>query len=323
MPFVSVIIPCYRAKENIIPTLAALEAQTFRDFDVILVDDCSPDGTYDFLCEAIQEYTISIRVIKNKKNTGPAGARNLGISFSTAEYIAFCDSDDTYELDYLQKMVAAVKDGTDMVFCNHKKLTPIGEEIARTSFPKKFLREGSSKQTILTLDVDALWMILIRRTIIAETPIPNLRNGEDMAVIPLLILKSERFAFVDDCLYNYVCYPGSLSTCAGEKVTSSLIASYAHLEGSIPARYKEELEFLGIRNLLYATLLNHFKYTKDKSKPKEILSNFEYNHPLWHKNRYLTEMPVYKRIFLRLAKWRMFFCVRILARIHQRLTEKR
>ncbi len=323
MPFVSVIIPCYRAKESITPTLAALEAQTYRDFNVILVDDCSPDGTYEFLCEAVRTYTTPMCVVKNSVNTGPAKARNLGVSLSTAEYIAFCDSDDTYEPDFLEKMVAAAGEGADMVFCNHKKVTPSGEEIARTSFPEDFPRKDASKKAILTLDADSLCTLLIRRAVITETPIPDLRNGEDMAVIPLLMLRSERFAFVDECLYNYICHPGSLSTSAGDKVTASLIASYAHIEENAADGCEEELEYLGVRNLVYGALLNHFKYTKDKTKPREILADFEEKHPHWHKNKYLSEMPVYKRVFLRFAKRRMFFCVRILARIHKRLTEKR
>lgn len=323
MPFVSVIVPCYCAKEYVMSTLDALEAQSYRDFEVILVDDCSPDGTYDFLNELIHRYTISMRVVKNPVNTGPAKARNLGVSLSEAEYIAFCDSDDTYEPDFLSKMVEAAKAEADMVFCNHKKVSPEGEEIARTAFPAAFRREGATKQEVLSLDADSLCTLLIRRRLLVETPIPNLRNGEDMAVIPLLMLKSERFAFVDDCLYNYVCHPGSLSTGAGEKVTASLIASYAHITENAPAEYGTEIEYLGIRNLIYGALLNHFKYTKDKQRAREILSDFEVKHPAWHKNPYVRQMPIYKRIFLRFARWRMLFCVRLLARIHKRLTEKR
>ena len=163
----------------------------------------------------------------------------------------------------------------------------------------------------------------MRRDIVTVTPQPNLRNGEDMAVIPLMMLKSGRFAFVDDCLYNYVCRPGSLSLSASATVVRSLEASYAHILANKPEGYDTEIEFLGIRNLLYGALLNHFKYTRDRKKPSEILSDFEKTHPAWHKNPYLKEMPRYKRIFLHFAKHRFFFGARLLAQLHKRLTEKR
>ena len=323
MPFVSVIVPCYRAKEYITPTLAAFAAQTYRDFEVILVDDSSPDDTYDFLLAQVSAYDYPIRVVKNPVNTGPAGARNLGVSLSEAEYIAFCDSDDSYEPDYLAKMAEAALAGADMVFCNHKKVTPEGSFISRTEFPADFLRENATKKDVLTLNADSLCTILLRRTTILTTPQPNLRNGEDMAVIPLLIAKSERFAFIDDCLYNYVCRPGSLSLSASEGTVRSLEASFAHILAHKPDGFEAEIEYLGIRNLIYGALLNHFKYTKDKKKPREILDNFEKSYPAWHKNPYIAGMPGYKRIFLRFAKRRFFLGVRLLSALHKRLTEKR
>lgn len=324
MPFVSVVVPCYKAKEYVTATLHALEAQTYRDFEVILVDDCSPDGTYEFLLETVKNYTVPMRVVKNPVNTGPAGARNLGTSVSEASYIAFCDSDDTYTPDFLAKMVAsATASDADMVFCNHKKVTPEGDEIAKTAFPEGFAGANASKKEILALDADSLCTLLIRREIVASIPQPELRNGEDMAVIPLMIMKSERFAFWDDCLYNYVCRPGSLSLSASEGVVRSLEASFAHILAHKPEGFETEIEYLGIRNLIYGALLNHFKYTKDKKKPREILDSFEKSYPAWRKNPYIADMPARKRLFLSFAKRRFFLGIRLLAYLHKRLTEKR
>lgn len=323
MPFVSVIVPCYCAKAYIATTLNALNCQVFRDFEVLLVDDCSPDNTYEFLLEIIKNYDFPARVIKNARNTGPAGARNLGVSLSQSSYIAFCDSDDTYTPDFLAKMVAsATASDADMVFCNHRKITPDGDEIAQTEFPNEIMCASKTKQQILTLNADSLCTLLIRRSIITNTPIPDLRNGEDMAVIPLMILHSERFAFVDECLYNYICRPGSLSLTASDRVTDSLIQAFQYIEENKPDGFSTEIEYLGIRNLLYGALLNHFKHTKDPQKPREILANFEKKYPTWHKNPYIADMPTRKRLFLAFAKRRFFLGIRLLAFLHKRLTEK-
>lgn len=103
-PIFSIVIPCYNSWRYMERGLHFLEKQTFIDFEVIFVDDCSTDDTYCQLEKYQQQSILSIRIIRNIKNSGPGESRNYGIKMAKGDYIAFLDSDDWYEVDFLEKM---------------------------------------------------------------------------------------------------------------------------------------------------------------------------------------------------------------------------
>lgn len=109
MSKVSVIIPCYNAAAYIDRCFKALENQTYKDFDVIVVDDCSTDNSIEIIEKYRATSKLTITIMKNDINSGPAASRNKGIRKSTAEYITFCDSDDWYEKRFPFKDVFSYK----------------------------------------------------------------------------------------------------------------------------------------------------------------------------------------------------------------------
>src|SRR4051812_5349711 len=102
MPLVSVIIPAYNRKAMLCESIDSVLAQNCRDFELIVVDDGSTDGTAD---ELAARYGTRIRVLK-QANRGVAAARNLGVSRSCGEYIAFLDSDDLWKPGKLTAQIA-------------------------------------------------------------------------------------------------------------------------------------------------------------------------------------------------------------------------
>ena len=321
MPLVSVVIPCYNAGEYIEKCLLALEAQSFSDFEVIAVNDCSTDDTAAVVRRFAETHDLKITCIDNEVNSGPAHSRNRGVGRSDAEYVAFCDSDDWYEPDYLQLMVEAARgNDADMVFCNSQKILPDGR-VVKIELISESCRVETAGDA-LRLGADSLWSILVKRSIVERTPQPDLRNGEDMAVIPLMILKSERFGVVTKPIYNYLCRPGSLSLSANERVVASMEASFDHIVKNQVAGYETEIEFIGVKNVVYGVLLNHFKYSKDRKKARELLARFESRFPRWWKNPYIESLPSYKRLFVRFARLGMLRTVCMMARVHKFLTEK-
>lgn len=105
MARVSVVVPVYNAEKYIGETLRSIGSQTFRDFDVHVVDDCSTDGSAAIIqafCAADDRFTYH----RSPSNFGgPAGPRNLGIEQSTGEYVAFCDADDLWVAHKLEKQL--------------------------------------------------------------------------------------------------------------------------------------------------------------------------------------------------------------------------
>jgi len=102
MPKVSVIVPVYNVEQFIQETIASVLAQTFTDFELIIVDDQSPDRSIE-ICEQFQDPRIKII---RQQNRGLAGARNTGIRHAQGEYIALLDSDDLWHPQKLEKHIA-------------------------------------------------------------------------------------------------------------------------------------------------------------------------------------------------------------------------
>lgn len=107
MPEVSIIIPAYRATAYIAEALDSVFAQTFRDFEVLVVNDGCPDT--DALEGVLEAYRPRIVYVKLEKNAGLAAARNAGILAATSPYLALLDADDLWEPDYLQTQLGMLK----------------------------------------------------------------------------------------------------------------------------------------------------------------------------------------------------------------------
>lgn len=105
---VSIITPCYNASEFIGQTIESVLAQTYQNFEMIIIDDCSTDNSIDVISKYIRKDN-RIKLIKLKNNSGSAVARNIGIKEAKGRYIAFLDSDDLWVPEKLIKQIAFMK----------------------------------------------------------------------------------------------------------------------------------------------------------------------------------------------------------------------
>jgi teichuronic acid biosynthesis glycosyltransferase TuaG len=144
MPRVSVIIPAFNAERHIRETLRSVQTQTYLDWEVVLADDCSTDGTLE---AAVALDDARVRVVQTSENSGPATARNLAIAAASGELLAFLDADDYWLPGYLagQTRLYDASGGTEgrvgIVASNARVLGPNGF-LARTyvdyiGFPEK------------------------------------------------------------------------------------------------------------------------------------------------------------------------------------------
>jgi len=137
MPKVSVIIPAYNAAPYIRATIDSVLNSTFKDFEVIVVDDGSTDETYKLL----QNISHKVKVIR-QENQGLSGARNTGIKNSTGEYIALLDSDDIWHQDKLKSQVEVLDLNPTVGLCFTE--FSLWNGVEEQSFPAK----------LISLDVD-------------------------------------------------------------------------------------------------------------------------------------------------------------------------
>lgn len=108
MPLISVIIPVYNVERFVEECLRSVFAQTMRDFDVIIVDDCSTDRSMEIVRRVCGECAgdIDVQILSTGKTSGVSVARNMGMDASTAQYIYFVDSDDYISADALEQMAS-------------------------------------------------------------------------------------------------------------------------------------------------------------------------------------------------------------------------
>ena len=213
MPIVSVIVPVYGVEQYLPRCIDSILAQTFSDYELILVDDGSPDGCPD-ICDKYAAKDSRIRVI-HKENGGVSAARNAAMDIACGEYVIFCDSDDSWDPQLLEKATKPLlTEGVDCVLFGLNICTDEG--IARTrSYPAEQY-EFHTEQDIVNYLIRVLlvgkhgWSLcthLFRRDIIEKYHIRICtfcnNYAEDMGFVCRYMLHSKKMVSIPDCLYNY------------------------------------------------------------------------------------------------------------------------
>ena len=192
---VSVIIPAYNAAEFIGETLDSVFAQTFTGYEVIVINDGSPD-TKDLERE-LQRYPAKLRYLK-QENRGAAAARNTGIRAASGELVAFLDADDTWKPNFLEQQIGLLKgSGADFVYadallCGESPLS------GRTFMQVQPSRGEVTAASLLAVEVTVLTStVLARRQPIVEVGFfdESLRRGHDFELWLRLAKHGARFAY--------------------------------------------------------------------------------------------------------------------------------
>lgn len=127
-PVVSVIIPAYNAEKYIMDAINSVRSQTFEDWELIVIDDCSTDST----CSVVESMALvdgRIRLVKNETNIGVAEARNYGLELCKGSYAAFLDSDDIWYPEKLEKQLEQIyKEDADIVFTSYDVIDADGNK---------------------------------------------------------------------------------------------------------------------------------------------------------------------------------------------------
>ncbi len=205
-PLVSVIIPAYNRETYLAETLDSLQAQTLQDFEVIVVDDGSTDGTADL----IRRRPERIHYIY-QENAGPAAARNRGLSQARGRFVAFLDSDDLWRPRFLEATTARLlrDPAIDVAFCRFQTMDD-GKRIL--SGHGKRAHEGDVTAQLFASTFITTPSVLVRRSVVEEVGGFNssLLTNEDYDLWLRLSLH-HRFGYVDEPLCLRRSHPGTQS----------------------------------------------------------------------------------------------------------------
>lgn len=204
---ISVVIPCHNRAHTIARAVRSVLAQTFPDFEVIVVDDQSADDSVQVV-EAIGDPRV--RVLRNARNLGAGLARNAGAQAARGAYIAFLDSDDWWQPGKLAAQRTALQAAQDpaRAFCSHPYF--VHDEGARRVWPKRGPRPGEALSDYMFAAngnfQTSTWFW--SRALCLQFPFsPELRRHEDWDVLLRLAHAGAEFLFVPEALGHRSCAP--------------------------------------------------------------------------------------------------------------------
>lgn len=250
-PFVSVIVTVYKTEKYIKRCLDSIKAQKLKNFEVIIVDDGSPDNAADIA----KAYTCDRRFkLFHQLNSGVGVARNRGIELSTGEYLCFVDSDDAIAPSYLLNLYKAAKNAdADISICSYSCCNEYGEGVRESKIVKK---EGvyNSQQMVgnIIRDISVRRYIcskLFKRTLFTENRISfPCATFEDNAMMPIVFYNARKIAVITDHSYIYTRHSDSITGLTGVNCIGDYLKANERVEDYFLST--PEAEFY-LANLLY------------------------------------------------------------------------
>lgn len=255
---VSIIVPAYNCIKSLECCVGSIRQQTYTNFELMLVDDGSTDGSGE-LCDKFAAEDSRIRVI-HKPNGGVSSARNAGIDAATGGYITFCDSDDYLEPDYLETLVQTAKSNPDCghIWCCFQTVTGYQKENAAPNYTSTKSLLCYTLQEYMSLHemwLDAEPWNKLYRTDIVQTA--KVRFPEDLSL-------------GEDWLFNLAYIDAS----ANEKIVVVTEPLYNYMRGndeSLDSKYRKDL--LDIYRRLNDTCLSYLRKWKLPAEQIEIFYN--------------------------------------------------
>lgn len=272
-PIISVIVPVYNVEKFIQKSITSLLNQSFKEFEVLIVDDGSQDNSI-----AIAKQTVNADerfIFLEKENSGAGGARNYGIKRAKGQYLSFLDSDDYFDDTFLEKMIIKMKqEGADICICdialvkeNDEFIKTIKNKYSQSITGKAASIDNLQAKSISSSPSDKLY----KKELFSDIKYPEDLYYEDMAIIYKLFLHSNRVAFVNEPLFYYVQRQGSTMHGYSQKrmddrfILMDDIKEYIQLNNLLN-KYKRAFTICYLLNIPLAGTLMIARYSSDYAK---------------------------------------------------------
>lgn len=288
MPFLSVIIPLYNKGFIISETLQSVLAQTFTDFEVVVINDGSTDNGFEIVSQFLDERIKCFQ----QKNKGVAAARNLGIAKAKGEFIAFLDADDYWYPNHLEELVKLINDFPNCgMYCSRYQTMIAKNHIINNSFSYSFADDyrgivSDFFQASLVNRIATSSSIIVPKNIILEFNGFNIAisNGEDLELwIKIAIKNNVAINNVISAIYHFE----AQNSLAKLKFTKKALIDLNQFSEE-EKENKSLKKFLDIYRLEYAL---QYRIAGDIENSKKILKNITSNIPT--KTKILLSTPIF------------------------------
>lgn len=318
----SIIVPVYNVKDYVAKCLDSILAQTYKDFELLVIDDGSTDGSGK-ICDNYGEKDSRVRVI-HQKNAGLGGARNTGIGLALGEYLLFVDSDDYIEPNTAEVLLNTAKlNSADMVLFSFRSVDENGSEMAVFS-------ESLTANTVLSTEKDKECLIvaptactkLYRRDLFTKADIifPPRVWYEDLRTTYKLLSCSKKVVYINNVLYNYLIRSGSIMQNSNIERNSEIIDAFEDLLGYFKETnkfeaFKQELEYLCIYHLYITASVRVIRADSKHELIGKFRSFIEANFPNYRNNHYLSRLSKNQKIVYKLMNRKMYGIIKLIFKI--------
>lgn len=297
----SIIIPIYNAVEKINNCISSLQLQSFKNFEIIFVDDCSNDNSYNYLKELSNNSKLNIKLFCNEKNSGPGYSRNVGLTNSSGEFILFMDADDYIKVDALNQINKLLNNFKDVDCILFDYFLKSGNNIKKhKSLNMEITNELINVNDALLYSNGSVWGKLFSSKIINKIDIrfPLLMRNEDMPFTKVYLSFCENIYYCDEAYYYYVMYDSSLMHNKAFIDERNAVSAFEFIGDNINNNIRFDLESLFIREVLYSNIVSMISKKYSNSDFNNKISKIENMYPIWYKNDSINKFPLYCRLIL-------------------------
>lgn len=207
MPLVSVITPTYNSSKYICDTIKSVQDQTFKDWELIITDDCSLDNTVSLVTE-MQQNDTRIRLFTTKTNSGPAVSRNTAIENSQGRFIAFLDSDDLWGCNKLEIQLSFMKKNRALItYTSYKKIFTDSEDEYKVISPSSI----SYRDLLFSCKIGCS-TVMYDTELIGKVHMPLVLKGQDWGLWLKILRGGEKASGIKDVLTSYRVRKNSVSS---------------------------------------------------------------------------------------------------------------
>ena len=204
---ISIITPSYNSAKFISETIESVLAQSYQNWEMIIVDDCSSDNSIDIIKNYIKKNS-AIKLITLNINCGVAKARNVGLKNAKGDYIAFLDSDDLWDKNKLQEQINFMKDNNiHLSYTSYIKINEEGKVIGKVTAPKRVDYKKMLKSNYI-----ACSSAMLKRVILEDIYFPSLKLRQDHAFWLSLLKKGINAYGLNEPLLHYRVRKKSISS---------------------------------------------------------------------------------------------------------------
>lgn len=325
----TIISPVYNGEKYIQSICEQLDSQTYKDFEVIFVDDCSTDNSYKILKQMEKKYQF-IKVFRNKKNSGAGFSRNYAIENTDSKYIGFLDSDDKIPSNYFEALMnVAIKKNADLALCDVKVVYDESFKNSTDFFNTACHKTPISKTDILNNPLAAAsWNKVIKRSIIVNNLFSVGIINEDIPAIIGSIIDADEglIAYTNETYYTYIQRKSSVQNGTKLMKRFDVFEAFSQLidrkKNSVVL--KENLDILIYHQLISFLLFGIL--TVDNSKGcykylklfEEKIKQYDYQNNKYYLDfisKQSKKVKIYYKTVLLLMKFHMFYLASLVLKL--------